>query len=91
MIHDLPEWWSLLTYYGLKYHVYFTEILKDFSEERIEVGKEDSGKRAFNKVYDKFHARQDNITTRHLLVLERWNINECINQWNIIMIIYIST
>ena len=67
MIFDLPNWWSFLTYDSFKFHVNFTDALKNISEESIKVDKEEAGTSAFNQVYDKFQAKQDKSQTRHLL------------------------
>ena len=79
MICDFPKWWSFLTYHGFKSHVNATEGIETFAEERIKVGKEEAGTRAFNQAYDKFQAKQDNAKTRQLLELARQNIHSQIN------------
>ena len=58
MICDFPKWWSLLTYDGFKSHVKVTDALEFFSEERINVGKEETGTSTLNQAYDKFQAKQ---------------------------------
>ena len=63
MICDLPKWWSFLTYSGFKDHVNVTDALESFSEEKIKVGTEEAGTRAFNQSYDKFQANQDKAQT----------------------------
>ena len=63
LLHDFPEWWALLTYDGFKSHANFTEVLKIFAEERINIGKEEAGTRAFNQVYDKLQLNQDKAQT----------------------------
>ena len=67
MICDFPKWWAFLKHDGFKSHVNFTEGLENFVEERIRVGKEDSGTSAFNQSYDKFQAKQENAQKSKLL------------------------
>ena len=69
MICDFPKWWSFLPYDGFKSHVTVTDALKTFADERIKVGKEESGTSALNQLYDKFQVNQDKDQTRHLLEL----------------------
>ena len=86
-IRDFPKWWSFLTYDGLKSHVNVSKGLKHFAEERIRVGKEESGTSAFNEAYDKFQAKQDKDQTMQLLKLVRQKVHGQINQWHLITII----
>ena len=88
MIYDLPKWWALLTYCGLKYHVNFTEVLGFFSEERIKVDKEEACTSAFNKSYDELQTKKYKSQTRQILYMVRRKVHVQINQWQIIMIIY---
>ena len=55
MICYFPEWWSFLTYDGFKSHVNVTDDLDFSAEDRIKVGKEESGTSAFNQAYGNFH------------------------------------
>ena len=64
MIHDFPKWWSFLTYDGFKSHGNVIEGLENFAQERIRVGKEESGTSAFNQAYDKCQTKQDKAQTR---------------------------
>ena len=77
-ICDLPEWWELLTYDGLNYHVNVTEALF-FSEERIKIGKEEAGSSIFYQAPEKFQVNQDKAQTRQLLELEFWKVHGRIN------------
>ena len=81
MICDLPKWWAFLTHNVFKSHVYVTEGLKMFVEERIKVGKEEAGTIAFNEAYDKFQANQDKVHTKQLLELARRKVHDQITQW----------
>ena len=76
MINDIPKWWSLLTYDGLKYHVNVTEGLENFAEDRIRVGKEEAGTSNFNQAYDKLQANQEKAQTRQILDLAQRNIHD---------------
>ena len=80
-------WWSFLTYDGFKSHVNVTDSLETFSEERIKVGKEETGTSALNQVYDKFQVKKDKTQTRQLLELAQRKVHGRINQWQLIMII----
>ena len=91
MIRDFPKWFSFLTYDGFKSHVNVTEGLKNISEERIRVGKEEAGTSAFNQDCDKFQAKQYKAQTRQLLDLERRKIHGRITQWQLIIIISATT
>ena len=66
------------------------EGLTKFVEERIRVGKEEAGTSTSNQSYDKFRAKQDKYQTRQILDLAWRKVNVRINQWQLIMIIYIS-
>ena len=59
MINEFLNRWDFLTYDGFKSHVNVTEGLEKFAEERIRVGKEESGASAFNPAYNKFQEYQD--------------------------------
>ena len=87
MIRHFPKWWAFLTYDGLKYHVNITEGLNVFAEERIRVGKEESGTSAFNQAHYKFQAKQDKAQTRQLLDLALRKVHGRINQRQLIVII----
>ena len=87
MIFDLPNWWSFLTYDGLKSHVSVTDAFRIFSEERNKVGKEKAGTSAFNQACDKLQVKHDKDQTRQLLYMEHQKAHGRINQWQIIMII----
>ena len=87
IIRDFPKCWDFLTYDGFKSHVNVTEGLNCFSDERIRIGKEESGTRTFNQAYDKFQANQDKAQTSQILELALWKVHGQINQWHIIMII----
>ena len=80
MIHDFSKWWAFLTYYGFKYHGIFTEGLKTNYEERIRIGKEEAGTKAFNQAYYKFQANQDKAQTSHFLEFSWQKIHVQINQ-----------
>ena len=90
MICDFPKCWAFLTHDGFKSHVNVTEFLKKVVEERIRVGKEESGTITFNQAYDKFQAKQDKDQTRQLLELSQQKVHRRINQWQLIMVIYID-
>ena len=59
-------------------------------EERVRVGKEEAGKRAFHRAYDKFQAKQEKDQTRQLLELAWMKVHVRISQWHIIIIISTS-
>ena len=88
MICDFPKWLAFLRYDGFESHDNVTEGLKHFAEERIRVGKEESGTSAFNQAHYKFQAKQDKAQTRQLLDLALWKVHGRINQRQLIVIIY---
>ena len=88
MIRDFPKWWAFLTYDVFKPHANVTEGLEKFAEERIRVGKEETGTRDLNQAYDKLQGKQDKDQTRHLLVLARRKVHGRLTQWQLIMVIY---
>ena len=71
MIREFPKWWAFITYDGFKYHVNVIEGLEKYADERIRIGKEESGTNAFNQAYDKFLAKQYKAQTRQLVELSR--------------------
>ena len=54
MICNLPYWWAFLSYDGFKSHMCVTEGIKDFADNWIKVGKEESGTSYFNQAFDNF-------------------------------------
>ena len=56
-----------------------TGALETFTEERINVGKEEAVTSAFNKVYDKLQVNQDKAQTRQILDLARRKVYGRIN------------
>ena len=61
-----------------------------FSNERIKVGKEETGKSDNNQAYDKLQENQDKDQTRQLLEMARQKVHGRITQWQLITIIYKS-
>ena len=66
------------------------EGLKNISEERIKVRKEEAGTSVFYQAYDKFHAKQYKAQTRHILEMVQRKVHAWITQWNLIMIVSIA-
>ena len=74
MIFYLPKCGSLLTYYGFKSHVNFTDALEILAEKRIKVGTKEAGTIAFNQVYGEFQENQYKTKTRQILELALNNV-----------------
>ena len=64
-----------------------TEGLKIFTEEWINVGKEDAGTSAFNQAYDKVQVNQDKGQTKHIMYMVGRKFHDQMNQWQLIIII----
>ena len=69
MISYFPDWWIFLTYDSFKSHLDVTEDLDFFAENRIKVGKDDSGTNTFNQLYDYFQVKEDKLVSSQLLYM----------------------
>ena len=90
MICDLPNWWSFLTYYGFNYHANFTDALKNNQRivSRLVIRRLVQALSIKCIIIPVYSRQQSNKADPGLA---RRKVHGQINQWKLIIIIFIAT
>ena len=90
VICNHPDWWTLLTYDGFKFHVNVKKVFKTFHDNKIGVVTEEAGTSHINQPYDQGQTKVDKRASRQLLDLVRARVTSHIDQWQLCAILCIA-